>query len=100
MEPMSIREILAAVDVQGLGAIRAVTERGLRIPEQIKVMSLTGHEVGAMLQTAMTSMEMPSRLMGQKAARMVIEEVEAPGGQRPAPQHLSFTMQLEEREST
>ena len=92
--------ILAAVDVQGLGAIRAVTERGLRIPEQIKVMSLTGHEVGAMLQTAMTSMEMPSRLMGQKAARMVIEEVEAPGGQRPAPQHLSFTMQLEEREST
>ena len=92
--------ILAAVDVQGLGAIRAVTERGLRIPEQIKVMSLTGHEVGAMLQTAMTSMEMPSRLMGQKAARMVIEEVEAPSGQRPAPQHLSFTMQLEEREST
>ena len=63
-------------------------------------MSLTGHEVGAMLQTAMTSMEMPSRLMGQKAARMVIEEVEAPSGQRPAPQHLSFTMQLEEREST
>ena len=53
-----------------------------------------------MLQTAMTSMEMPSRLMGQKAARMVIEEVEAPSGQRPAPQHLSFTMQLEEREST
>ena len=92
--------ILAAVDVQGLGAIRAVTERGLRIPKQIKVMSLTGHEVAAMLQIAMSSMEMPSRLMGQKDARMVIEEVEAPGGQRPGPQHLYFTMQLEERVST
>ena len=92
--------ILAAVDVQGLGAIRAVTERGLKIPDQIKVISLTGHEVGAMLQTAMTSMEMPARLMGQKAARMVVEEIEAPDTGKQAPQHLCFTMQLEEREST
>lgn len=92
--------ILAAVDVQGLGAIRAVTERGLAIPEQIKIMSLTGHEVGAMLQIAMTSMEMPAHRMGQQAARMVIEEIEAPADQEFTPQRLSFTMQLEEREST
>ena len=92
--------ILAAMDVQGLGAIRAASERGLRIPQQIKIISLTGHEVGAMLQTTMTSMEMPARLMGQKAARMVIEAIEAPDADKQAPQHLSFTMQLEEREST
>lgn len=92
--------ILAAVDVQGLGAIRAATERGLAIPGRIKVMSLTGHEVGAMLQTAMTSMEMPAHRMGQKAAQMVIEEIEAPADQEFTPQHLAFTMQLEEREST
>ena len=91
--------ILAAVDVQGLGAIRAVTERGLSIPGQIKVISLTGHEIGTMLQTSMTSMEMPALLMGRKAAQMVIEEIDSPV-ETAAPQHLSFAMTLVEREST
>lgn len=94
--------ILAAVDVQGLGAIRAVTERGLRIPDQIKIISLTGHEVGAMLQTTMTSMEMPALRMGEKASVMLIEEIEASStpGHSYVPQDLTFPMTLEEREST
>lgn len=101
-ETPDLDAILAAVDVQGLGAIRAVTQRGLRIPDQIKIISLTGHEIGAMLQTTMTSMEMPAQRMGDKAAQMIIEEIESGAGpdQRSIPQHLSFTMQLEEREST
>ena len=101
-ETPDLDAILAAVDVQGLGAIRAVTQRGLRIPDQIKIISLTGHEIGAMLQTTMTSMEMPAQRMGDKAAQMIIEEIESGAGpdQRSSPQHLSFTMQLEEREST
>ncbi len=100
-ETPDLDAILAAVDVQGLGAIRAVTERGLKIPEQIKIISLTGHEIGAMLQTTMTSMEMPAQRMGEKAAQMIIDEIETGGPQKTAgPQHLSFTMQLEEREST
>lgn len=95
--------ILAAVDVQGLGAIRAVTERGLKIPRQIKVVSMTGHEVGGMLQTTMTSMEMPAHRMGESAAQMIIEEIQLPArkdGQLPAPQHRSFAMVLEERETS
>ena len=55
-ENPEIDAIIAAVDVQGLGAIRAAAERGLKIPEQIKIMSLTGHRVGRMLETTMTSM--------------------------------------------
>ena len=74
--------IIASVDVQGLGAIRALSERHFRIPEQVRVISLTGHEVGA------------------KAAKMLIEEIEAPSGQKPGVQHLSFSASLVEREST
>jgi len=92
--------ILAAVDIQGLGAIRALTERDIRIPEEIKVISLTGHAVGGMLETAMTSMEMPAHEMGKKAAKMVIEEIEAPTEQKPSPQFLAFSTTLVEREST
>lgn len=92
--------ILAAVDIQGLGAIRALTECGIKIPEQVKVMSLTGHAVGGMLETSMTSMEMPAHEMGKRAAEMVIGEIEAPSDGKHTPQCLTFATALTEREST
>lgn len=92
--------ILAAVDIQGLGAIRALTERNIKIPGQIKVMSLTGHAVGGMLETSMTSMEMPAHEMGEKAAQMVIKESETPEGQKTPPRFLTLNTTLAEREST
>ena len=92
--------IMAAVDVQGLGAMRAIKERGLRVPEDIRLVSLTGHKVGGMLETSMTSLEVPAREMGEKVTKMLIEEIEAPSDQKPSPQHLVFAARLVEREST
>lgn len=92
--------IIAAVDIQGLGAIRALTERGAKIGEEVRVVSLTGHAVGGMLETSMTSMEMPAHLMGSKAMRMIVEEIEAPQAQKPGLQHLVLASTLVEREST
>lgn len=91
--------IIACVDVQGLGALRAVKEAGCTTNE-VKVISLTGHQVGAMLQNTMTSMEMPAHEMGVKAADMVIEDIEAPADQKPGIQHLTVTAILKERETT
>lgn len=92
--------IIASVDVQGLGAIRVLKELGVKVPEQLRVISLTGHSVGGMLETSMTSMEMPAREMGERAARTVIEDIEAPSNQKPTPQHITFPSVLLEREST
>ena len=92
--------IIAAVDVQGLGAIRAVSERGLKIPEQIKIISLTGHRVGRMLETTMTSMEMPAYEMGSAATRLIVDYLEADPKHKPATRHVGFSSTLVEREST
>ena len=92
--------IIAAVDVQGLGAVRAVSERGLKIPEQIKIISLTGHRVGRMLETTMTSLEMPAFQMGESAAGLVIDEIDCESGHKPARRHINFAPILVEREST
>ncbi len=92
--------IVAAVDVQGLGAIRAAAERGLKIPEQIKIISLTGHRVGRMLETTMTSIEMPAFEMGAAATRLVVDVVEADPKHKPSHRHIAFAPQLVEREST
>lgn len=90
--------IMAAVDVQGIGAIRALKEKGY-LPDKVRLISLSGHIIGGMLETAMTSMEMPAYEIGIKAARMTIEDIESPNTQR-SPQHLVFTSSLVEREST
>lgn len=92
--------IMAAVDIQGLGAMRAIKEYGLHVPEDIRLVSLTGHSVGKMQETSMTSFEVPAREMGEKVTQMLIEEIEAPSDQKPSPQHLVFPASLVEREST
>ena len=91
--------IMAAVDIQGIGSLRALKEKG-RFPGQVRLISLTGHIIGGMLETTMTSMELPAYEIGIKAARMTIEEIESPRDHRPSPQHLVFTASLVEREST
>jgi len=95
----AIDGIIAAVDIQGLGVIRALKERGIAVPGKVKVISLTGHAVGGMLQTSMTSMELPAQEMGEKTAKMIIEDIEAEE-RRKLPQHLILSAVLVEREST
>lgn len=92
--------IMAAVDIQGLGAMRALKAHGIRVPDQVRLMSMTGHSIGALLETAMTSLEIPAREMGEKALRMILDEIEADAGAKPSAQHLVFPASLVEREST
>ena len=70
------------------------------VTEDIRLVSLTGHSIGSMLETTMTSLEIPAHEMGKKAALMAIEEIDAPSDQKPSPQHLVFEATLVERESS
>jgi LacI family transcriptional regulator len=97
--------ILAASDAQGIGVFRALKERHIRVPEDIKVLSLTGYQMGEMLETSLTSMELPSTEIGVKSFLMLLEAInaknaEAKGAPKYVPQHLSFPAELVEREST
>lgn len=91
--------IMAAVDVQGIGAIRALKEKGL-LRNKVRLISLTGHTIGGMLETAMTSMEMPAYEIGAKAAQITIDEIETPKDKKVPLQHLVFNSSLVERETT
>ena len=92
--------IMAAVDIQGIGALRALKDRQMSVPRDIRVISLTGNAIGDMLETSLTALEIPAYEIGRKAARMLIEEIEAPEGAKPPAQHLSFAATLVERESS
>lgn len=92
--------IITSVDSQGMGVMRLLKEQKKRVPEDIRVMSLTGHTIGALLETSMTAMEIPAVEMGVNAVRMLLEEIEAPQNMQVAPKRLVFSAELVEREST
>lgn len=92
--------ILAPVDIQGIGALRALKEQGVSVPGQVRVLSMTGHAIGGMLETGLTSLEMPAHEMGEKAVRLVVDEIEADSNKRTSPQSIQFPYTLVEREST
>lgn len=90
--------IIVAADIQGIGALRALKESGIRVPEDMKLISLTGHSIGGMLETSMTSMEIPAVEIGREAVNIVLEEIEAKG--RSKKKNRLFATELVEREST
>lgn len=91
---------MAAVDIQGMAALRALKVHSLRVPDDVRLVSLTGHSIGNMLETTMTSLEIPAYEMGTKAVKMLIDEIDAPKDIKPSPQHLVFSASLVERESS
>ncbi|MCR5809982.1 MAG: LacI family transcriptional regulator [Lachnospiraceae bacterium] len=99
-ENTELDAILAATDAQGMGAIRALKDNRLRTPDDIRILSMTGHRIGDMLETSLTSMELPGFEIGEKAAAMVISAIESNEKHKPAVQHLTFSATLAERETT
>ena len=92
--------IMAALDMQGIGVLRALKDKGIKVPDQVRVISLTGHSIGGMLETTMTSLEIPAYEMGEKITNMMIESLEAEPDKRPSVQHRVFVASLVERETT
>lgn len=92
--------IVVAADLQGLGVLRALKERKIKVPEMIKVISLTGHSIGGMLETTMTSMEMPAKEMGARLTGLIVEQIDADAEHKPNRQHVVFDAHLVERETT
>ena len=92
--------IMAAVDIQGMAALRALKDNGISVPDQVHLLSMTGYSIGELLETSMTSMEIPAEELGIKATQMLIDEIEAPSDAKPSIQHLVFPAALVERESS
>lgn len=95
-----LEAIMTSLDMQGLGAIRALKKAGRRIPEDVRMISLTGHSIDGYLETAMTSIEVPAVEMGIRATKMLVGLVETIEKKKICLQHVVFQSTLIERETT
>jgi DNA-binding LacI/PurR family transcriptional regulator len=66
--------IFASNDLMALGAIYAIQEAGLRVPDDIAVVGYDDRDFAAWVRPSLTTIRMPSYEMGQAAARLLLEQ--------------------------
>ncbi|MFK7692437.1 LacI family DNA-binding transcriptional regulator [Paenibacillus sp. HJGM_3] len=88
--------IFACNDMTAFGVIHALTERGIRVPDEMSVVGFDGIDFGQMITPPLTTVYQPTHEMGRLACSMLIEQLEGRG--RPD-QLLVLQPELLERSS-
>jgi LacI family transcriptional regulator len=84
-------------DTAAIGAIRALHDHGLRVPEDISVVGFDDIQSAAFHNPSLTTIRQPLHEMGTIAARVLLQRVR---GQNSIPQMLPVLPELVIREST
>ena len=92
---ISCTALFAMADVIAIGAIRAIRERGLRVPEDISVVGYDGLAIGDYLQPRLSTIAQPTDAMAQHSARMLLQQINC-GGKTD---HVTVPFSLDCKES-
>ncbi len=88
--------IVAASDEMAIGALLAARELGYRVPEDLSVVGIDGHELGEFFR--LTTVDQFPLAQGERAADAILDEIEAPDAAAPRtakreqPRHLPFEL--------
>lgn len=88
--------ILAVSDVMAVGAIRALTDHGLRVPEDVSVMGLDGLPIGSYFIPQLSTVSHPARQMARRSVEILLDAIE--NGSPAVSEVVPFTVHL--RKST
>jgi LacI family transcriptional regulator len=86
-------------DVSAIGAIKALREAGLRVPQDVSVVGFDDVESAAFQNPGLTTVRQPLRTMGALAAQTVLQQIGAPALTTHA-QQIVVDPELVVREST
>jgi LacI family transcriptional regulator len=92
--------LFAFNDVSALGAIRALREAGLRVPEDVSVLGFDDIYAAAFHNPTLTTIRQPLFEMGLIAAQTLLMRISHPNGKEDCPPVISVEPQLIVRQST
>lgn len=87
--------IFFATDISAYGAVRALTEAGLRVPQDVSIIGFDDESAAASLYDAapITTMRQPLREAGEAGAELLIQALEHPG--TPVESKMLYTHLIE-----
>ena len=89
--------IFAYNDISAIGAIRALEEQGLRVPQDVSVLGFDDIPGAAFHKPSLTTVRQPLSRMGEVAAQTLLDRVE---GKKEYPSEIAIEPELVVREST
>jgi sigma-B regulation protein RsbU (phosphoserine phosphatase) len=95
LSPHALDAIVAANDAMAMGAIAELTERGIRVPDQIAVVGFDDVDESSLTLPPLTSVRQPLYEQGRDAVRLVLEQLR----RGAAPGHLIRRTELVVRQS-
>jgi DNA-binding LacI/PurR family transcriptional regulator len=90
--------VFAASDEMAVGAVHAVREAGLRVPEDISVIGIDDHEMAEFFE--LTTVAQPVHEQGQLAAKLLLDALAADADRPARPQELIVPTRLLVRKTT
>ena len=98
-EVADIDGLFCATDVVAIGAIRALTDRGLRVPDDVRVVGFDDVPLASYLTPSLTSIAPDHEAMADAVVSMIVDRIE---GVRAADDYRTLTaaVRLVAREST
>lgn len=73
---VAFRSVLALSDALAVGAMRAVREAGLRVPEDVAVMGMNNDDVAEYTEPPLSSVDLQAEQLGKEAAAMLLDSIE------------------------
>ena len=86
--------VFAASDVMAIGAIRALRDAGLRVPEDVSVMGFDGLDMGRYTVPTLSTVRQNGAAMARRSVEMLLENIKE--GQRPRYETVPFDVSLGE----
>lgn len=88
--------LFAVADVMAIGAIRALREHGLRVPEDVSVMGFDGLPLGSYLVPQLSTVTQSARQMAQRSVEILINSIE----EKTPACHEAVPFEVHQKEST
>ena len=99
-ERQDFTALVAASDVMAIGALRALNEHGLRVPEDISLASFDGIELSEYTLPPLTTMWQDREAIGRGAVRLLVSMIEGNEQEQMSPSPLIVPTRLVVRGST
>ena len=70
-------------DLSAIAAMKVVKKHGLKIPEEVAIVGFSDWQVSSLVDPSLSTVTQPGFEMGQKAAKLFLEQIKNPDGYKP-----------------